>query len=332
MLAIERGMLPGPQASEKWMVFNAHPLPAALTDLADFRFEQGFRPTFLDLAALDQDVPDPGAGGTRVVPVFGPEMACDHSVIFAGRVRAVNEANFGRAWQATKTGGTILVSGDKTAGITSLRRWVDEQAGIADSFSKHHAVCFWCVKNEARQPSLPADTAGGTGPVFSSGEPDRGSQILAEHFSARISGKVADFGAGEGYLTRRLLAASGRVTSVDLIEAEWNALELARASLGGAQAPLAFHWIDILREYRKKPLDWVIMNPPFHHGLHGERKPDPDLGRNFIAIAASTLVQGGRLIMVANRNLAYERTLENAFRRFVVLEECDGYKVIEATR
>jgi 16S rRNA (guanine1207-N2)-methyltransferase len=74
------------------------------------------------------------------------------------------------------------------------------------------------------------------------------------------------------------------------------------------------------------------MNPPFHHGLHGGRQADPDLGRRFIQCAASTLVQGGKLLMVANRNLPYEETLNAVFRRVEKIADEAGYKVFEATR
>ena len=47
-------------------------------------------------------------------------------------------------------------------------------------------------------------------------------------------------------------------------------------------------------------------------------------------IAASTLVKGGRLLMVANRNLPYEQTLKDNFRSFEKLVEREGFKVFEA--
>lgn len=319
LLAMERGLLPGPEAGQTWLVFNAHPLPKGALAPAQVRAEQGFRPTF---NAIRQQ-------GIDVEPSFRTGIRGDHAVVFASRVRAVNEANLVRAWQATAPGGIIIVAGDKSSGIASLRKFAASKMTVADSFSKHHAVCFWCA-NPSDDPDLGLQRA--PSPVFAGGEVDKGSAMLATHFTERIMGKVADFGAGNGFLTQALLAGSGRIDAVDLMEAEWAALELAKSRLAGSNVPLAFHWIDIITELRKKPYDWVIMNPPFHHGLHGSAKPDLELGRRFISQAAATLIPGGRLLMVANRKLAYERVLENAFHKAATLEERDGYKVIEATR
>ncbi len=130
-----------------------------------------------------------------------------------------------------------------------------------------------------------------------------------------------------------MLDASDRIESLDLYEAEWDALEAAKKELSSETAvPVGFHWIDLLSEFRKKPFEWIVMNPPFHHGLHCGRTPDPALGQSFIQIAASSLVKGGRLLMVANRNLPYEQTLEKAFRKVVKLADEGGYKVLEAVR
>ena len=76
------------------------------------------------------------------------------------------------------------------------------------------------------------------------------------------------------------------------------------------------------------PYDRVIANPPFHHGRAGE----PDLGAAFIVAAGRILKPGGRLLMVANRQLPYEATLTATFRHCEKLAEDGVYKVIEAER
>ena len=83
-----------------------------------------------------------------------------------------------------------------------------------------------------------------------------------------------------------------------------------------------------LQSFRRNPYDWVIMNPPFHSG----RAAEPALGQRFIEVASSTLPRGGRLLMVANRNLPYEQILEKTFRRVEKLSERDGFKVFEANK
>ncbi len=70
------------------------------------------------------------------------------------------------------------------------------------------------------------------------------------------------------------------------------------------------------------------MNPPFHDS----HAANPALGVAFITAAAKVLKPGGKLLMVANRNLPYEAALAQAFASFTTLEENDRFKVIEAVR
>ena len=70
------------------------------------------------------------------------------------------------------------------------------------------------------------------------------------------------------------------------------------------------------------------MNPPFHTG----RSAEASIGQRMIAAAAKALKPGGRLLMVANRELPYEDTLQRAFRRFERIDEDRQYKVIKAVK
>ena len=72
----------------------------------------------------------------------------------------------------------------------------------------------------------------------------------------------------------------------------------------------------------------IATNPPFHD----PRGADVGLGRAFLAAAADALRPGGRLVLVANRTLPYERDLARRFAGVATLAERDGFKVIEARR
>src|SRR5690606_39356015 len=67
--------------------------------------------------------------------------------------------------------------------------------------------------------------------------------------------------------------------------------------------------IYLLSEQVRYRYDFIVMNPPFHQG----REAEPDMGRRIIKAAAVALKPGGRLLMVANRQLPYERTLAEVF-------------------
>ena len=321
ILPFEKGLIDPPTGLEKWLFLNAASLDADAGFKQFLMCEQGFRPEFV---ALEK-------AGFGAVPLIESTETFDGAFILTSRVRAVNEQNIQRAASQVKAGGVILVCGEKATGIAAIRKWVGSRVEITDSLSKHHAVCFW-FKNDVETFAADAQEGHANG-MFSASGPDKGSELLTRHFDNRIKGKVADFGAGWGYLSQALLEASERIDSLDLYEAEWLALETAKRELNqDGPVPIGFHWIDIQSEFRKKPFEWIVMNPPFHHGLHSSRAPDAQLGRTFIQTAASSLVKGGKLLMVANRNLPYEETLTSAFRKVVKLADDGGYKVIEATK
>ncbi|MGI9352804.1 MAG: class I SAM-dependent methyltransferase [Rhizobiaceae bacterium] len=324
-LALNRGIAK-PESKGSWPFYNAAPLPHVDVDWKHALVcEQQFRPVYLVLKSE----------GYNVSQALGEiEGVNNGAILLLGRNRLWNQHQIIRAWNQMPPGGRLIIGGNKTDGIGATRKWFSQQTEIGDSMSKHHAIVFWADKST--QTNLPSVenlkksegyllSEGG----FSSAGPDKGSRLLVEHFDNRISGKVADLGAGWGFLSRELLEKSDRIDLVDLFEADFSSLQLAEQNIGKVPGrEISFHWCDITSEFSKKPYDWVVMNPPFHSG----RAANPQLGKQFIEVAASTLPRGGKLLMVANRNLPYEQTLEKNFRRFEKLSEQDGFKVIEATR
>ncbi len=118
------------------------------------------------------------------------------------------------------------------------------------------------------------------------------------------------------------------VGSLALYEADFAALEAARTNLADWSEITDFKWVDVPAEFGSERFNHVIMNPPFHT----DRAADPALGQAFIKAAARALMPGGSLLMVANRNLPYETTLADTFKRFETLADEGGFKVMRAFR
>jgi 16S rRNA (guanine1207-N2)-methyltransferase len=70
------------------------------------------------------------------------------------------------------------------------------------------------------------------------------------------------------------------------------------------------------------------MNPPFHQG----RAAEPEVGLKLIATAARTLGSGGRLFLVANRQLPYEKALAASFPQWERIAGDGAFKVLSARR
>ena len=317
------------------LFLNAAPLPdGALRGAA---CEQGFRPDFLALEAAGYDAAPERETAPESEAAPRREAAGGHDLaaLLLGRSRQVNERNLARAWNALRPGGTLVVAGDKTAGIAPIRKLAASRAVLSDSLAKHHATAFWAVRegDDWPVPDLAREAEGFRllAGQFSADGPDPASRLLASHLDGRPLGRTADLGAGWGYLAAQALRRA-KPTSVELFEADHAALAAARGNVA-ADVPLAFHWHDVAGEPIERRFDTVVMNPPFHAGSGGAgRAAEPRIGQRFIERASEALLPKGRLLMVANRNLPYERTLAERFRSWEKLEEAAGFKVLEAVR
>ena len=89
-----------------------------------------------------------------------------------------------------------------------------------------------------------------------------------------------------------------------------------------------FFWHDLVTEAVEGRYDSIVMNPPFH----ASRRAEPEIGQAMIGAAAKALKRGGRLFMVANRQLPYEQTLTATFARHRQVFADGKFKVFEAVR
>ncbi|MCR9122243.1 MAG: class I SAM-dependent methyltransferase [Phyllobacteriaceae bacterium] len=316
-----------PAAESDWLFLNAVDLGAAgdLFEQVRLCCVQPSRPRFL---ALER-------AGHEVWPNAPVDEPFDGALVLLGKHRRLNEAMIAKANDAVRPGGLVIIAGDKAVGAASARKWAGGQVALGGSLAKHHGIAFWfpategAFANVALAQTEPAPGFAAAPGMFSPDKVDAGSALLAENIDGRIAGAVADFGAGWGYLSGAVLAQA-KPASLDLIEAYRPALDQALATLSSlrGEVPVTGHWLDVTTEPMPGPFDWVVMNPPFHTG----RASEPDLGRAFIAAAARALKPSGRLLMVANRRLPYEKTLRDRFASFEERAVRDGFKLVEASR
>ena len=281
---------------------------------------QGFRPDHDAFARQGYAVAIAAEGA------FGAALVC------LPRSRAQGKSLIAQAVALVGPGGMVLVDGQKTDGIDTMVRDCKARVAITDPVVKAHGRLFWFeaepVFGDWAALAEPTVIDGGylTGSgVFSAGHVDEGSAALAAALPPKLGGKIADLGAGWGYLSAEILKRAD-VKQVHLIEADHAALELARRNVSDPRAQ--FHWADARSFKLVQKLDTVVMNPPFHVG----RDADPALGVAFIRAAAALLSPGGVLWMVANRHLPYKATLEAAFREVEAVQTTAGFRVFRAAK
>ncbi len=253
-----------------------------------------------------------------LVRTESPEGTYPLVMVLPGKSRDETLAWFAMARDRLEPGGRILAAMPNTAGAGRFEVEMVRACGKVVSVQKHKCRAFHATEDGSWNEEVFAGwrmlgtprAVGGTrfiaqAGLFSCDHIDPGSALLAEHLPGGIRGRVADLGAGWGYLTDALLGRCSGVTGVDLFEADARALDCARINLAGESRPLTFHWHDVAAGL-PEAYDAVVMNPPFHRG----QETRVDLGRAFIAAAAVGLRRGGSLYLVANRQLPYEAALD----------------------
>jgi 16S rRNA (guanine1207-N2)-methyltransferase len=313
--ALERGLFVVP-ATGKVAVIR----PRIGDDLADLPKDRvevitGFRPDFDWFAARGHTVLREGAG---------PYTA---AVVCLPRAKAQARALVAMAAALVVPGGPVAVDGQKTDGIDALLKEVRGRMVVSEALAKAHGKLAVLTAGPGLEDwaDVPVDVAGfrTVAGVFSADGIDRGSALLAAALPPEMKGRVADLGAGWGYLAQAVLSRAG-VKECHLVEAEADALDCARMNLTDERA--VFHWADATT-VKLPRLDHVVMNPPFHQG----RDADPGLGIAFIGAAARMLSPPGVLWLVANRHLPYDRVLTTLFREVQDIGGDAAFRVIRAS-
>ena len=298
-------------------------------------------------AAKPSDLAELPADRVVVVSPFKTDhIACKHaglrvcvappgravrSVVFLPRSKQLARGLIARA--VAVTDGAVAVDGQKTDGIDSVLKDCRKRARIGEVFAKAHGKLFimdaepdgfadWLL------PDAPLSIGEGlvTRPgVFSADGIDPASRLLADSLPKVLGKRLADLGAGWGYLSRCVLQRAD-IAEMHLVEDDHIALDCARENVTDPRA--VFHWADATAWRPDHPLDGIVMNPPFHSG----RAADPGLGQAFIANAAGCLGPHGRLWLVANRHLPYEATLALHFREVQEIAGDNRFKVLAAYR
>ncbi len=204
------------------------------------------------------------------------------------------EAIFGKSAVLAYKKGSRLVQWTRTQGLSDKSGWwLDSGIRPGEWFNLNIEVCgkaFSLV-------SLPG--------IFSYDRLDEGTRLLLESLPNSIKGHAADLGCGYGIIG--LFAALHGATSVDLIDSNLIAIHAAEENIRRYNLNLVRAFAsDVLGSAAEKRYDLILSNPPFHSG----REVDYQIAEEFIRQSRLALQPGGKLIIVANRFIRYERWME----------------------
>ena len=245
--------------------------------------------------------------------------------------------NIATAFFLTKINGIIIITGDKELGVDFYLKKINSFVNL-NIISKSHGkitifkkpefipkeIKTWknfgkFQKNNANFITLPG--------CFSEKEIDDGSRLLSSQFTNKLYGKVADLGAGWGYLSAKALESNKNIKEISLVESNLNALNCSRKNISNFKAN--FFWVDIeFEDLNLENYDHVIMNPPFHKG----KKFVHSLVSIFLKKAKKILAKNGTLWMVYKKELQYEFVINDMFQNFECIYINKGYRIIRAIK
>ena len=164
--------------------------------------------------------------------------------------------------------------------------------------------------------------------VFSWEHLDEATALLAATMEIHRGDSVLDLGCGSGALG--LLAAKlSEAGCVRLVDADSEAVRCASRAIDVAGltncSALAS---DVVQAVIDERFDVVVTNPPFHVG----KGTALDVPAQFILDAWQVLKPGGRLALVANRTLPYEKLVHQTFGNILCLHDGARFKVLGAQR
>jgi 16S rRNA (guanine1207-N2)-methyltransferase len=325
----EAGILPWPDPQQKTLIHNALYWPNSQR-MGILEVVQSFYP---DIAGWQQFQPTPdikqGSLYQNVLCVLVKQKeACFYQI-----AQSLNHL---------EEDGLMIVVAANDAGGKRIEKWMQEFGLKTYNLSKSKCRIAWAYRKNVNQKIIDQKIMGGarqvvsiegqnftTQPgIFGWDKVDQGSKLLTRFVSEKLSGNGADFGCGYGFLSNFVLQKHPKINRFIAAEADYNALLCAQENLKNF-SNVEFQWCDLTQKINLKiPLDFIVMNPPFHAG----KKADSDIGQKFIENAAHALKKKGVLYIVANAHLPYEKTLNYLFTKVEKLTEEQGFKVYSAEK
>jgi len=237
---------------------------------------------------------------------------------------------------------SLWLVGENRGGIKSAGRWLEERFERVMSLDKARHCGLFEATGPKPAPAFELEAYGATWTaavadrelrlwtlpgVFAHRRLDAGTALLLGALEPLApAGRVLDFACGSGVIAIAL-ASAGRALEPTLLDHSALALESARRSLAlnGVEGTLLAS--DGLGELAGR-FDWIVSNPPFHHGVRN----DLDTAAAFFRDAGTFLAENGRIAVVFNRHLPYESWLRQAFGQVQIVARDDAFTVALAQR
>jgi 16S rRNA (guanine1207-N2)-methyltransferase len=279
--------------------------------------------------------------GVSLPPEFNGTF--DIVVVLPPKGRNLRRRLLLEAYKGLKRGGKLYLAGEKRQGVKSLigdAEELFENAAIIDIRSRERVAVL--IRRSQDMPEIPWLKIAGVLPgswhkfqteirghsftirslpgVFSYDRIDDGTRLLLDHLEVVRDSTVLDIGCGYGIIG--LMASKLGAGRVDLVDADLLALESARENTRKNNIKnIRIIPGDLIEPVAGEKYDLIVSNPPFHTGV----STNYDIARVLIEDAKSVLAPGGKILLVANAFLKYDRYMKDVFGNSRVVFQTDRY-------
>jgi len=234
--------------------------------------------------------------------------------------------------------GVLWLAGENKAGIKSADKILRRHFAHVNKLDSARHCTLYAAKSPLQQRSFNAfsylekwllnynggeiKVASYPG-VFAHGRLDDGTALLLDNLAGmNFSGDILDFGCGAGVIGA-CIASTNKAARVTFLDHSALALKACEDTLAANHLSGSTMASDGLSEV-EHCYDTVVSNPPMHTSVKTENR----LSSRLLATVHEHIKPGGRLVLVANRHLPYERWLSQNFRQLEELTANSNFKVI----
>jgi 16S rRNA (guanine1207-N2)-methyltransferase len=289
------------------------------------------------------------------------EGVFDTAIFISGKGRKLARRRLVEIYHLLKSNGKFYLAGSNNLGIHSI---IKDAAALFElqpkilGYKKGHRAVVFIKKSTSSLPTwinepgiapgswhtFPAMLGERTFPiyslpgVFSYNQIDEGTKLLLESLPQDLCGHILDMGCGYGIIGLSVAANvsdEGKNESrIDLVDSNLFAIISAEKTISanlnnlGTNTICAMQtiWSDLMSDLDNQTYDVVLTNPPFHAG----KIVDYTVPHALIQQAHRVLKKKGRLILVANRFIRYEKIIANYFESVNITQQTSKYHVITA--
>jgi 16S rRNA (guanine1207-N2)-methyltransferase len=255
-----------------------------------------------------------------------------------------------QAYNALTMDGNLYLVGSNRAGIQSVIKDAQELIGLGRilAYKKGNRLAHFIKRSRAipapiwtSSPGVAAHTwiefsitladhtyiIRSLPGVFSFDHPDEGTCMLLDTVHIPPGVKVLDAGCGYGIIG--LYAAVSGAGIVHLVDNNLLAVAACREtlSMNGIKNAEVYAG-DLLSPVLKDKYDLILSNPPFHTG----HAVDYQIAHALIENSYQALNLGGRMIIVANRFIRYDRLIQEVYGNITIVAESSKFHVLSGLK